>query len=49
MSTGGDKAGDGIDGVDGDPDADPEMTQHKAVRQPDQAEGDDDPAETGQR
>ncbi|MFG1932753.1 hypothetical protein ACGFK1_19235 [Mycobacterium sp. NPDC048908] len=29
-----------------DPDADPEMKTEKAARQPDQAEGDDDSAET---
>ncbi|MGE2722549.1 hypothetical protein [Mycolicibacterium celeriflavum] len=30
-----------------DPDADPEMKEDKANRQPDQAEGDDDRGETG--
>ncbi|SEH77881.1 hypothetical protein SAMN04489835_4029 [Mycolicibacterium rutilum] len=45
MNTGRDN---GVDGIDNDdPDGDPEMTQDKAVRQPDQAEGDDDAAETG--
>ena len=31
-----------------DPDADPGNLQEKAPRQPDQAEGEDDPAETGE-
>ncbi|WP_264010148.1 hypothetical protein [Mycolicibacterium flavescens] len=35
------------DGID--PDADPEMTQNTAIKQYDQAEGDDEEAETGQR
>ncbi|WP_172798206.1 hypothetical protein [Mycobacterium sp. GA-1285] len=32
--------------ADQDPDADPEMKQDKAIRQPDQAEGADDRGET---
>ncbi|PJK21002.1 hypothetical protein CSX11_18190 [Mycobacterium goodii] len=31
-----------------DPDADPEMLQQRVHPQPDQAEGGDDPAETGE-
>jgi len=31
-----------------DPDADPDNLRSKAPRQPDQAEGEDDPGETGQ-
>ncbi|UUO03174.1 hypothetical protein M4D79_08620 [Mycolicibacterium novocastrense] len=44
MST--DAAGGSDDRADQDPDADPGMKEHKAIRQPDQAEGADDPGET---
>jgi hypothetical protein len=37
-----------VGGFAGDPDADPEMLQgNRSGRQPDQAEGEDDPSETG--
>lgn len=37
----------GPDETEIDPDADPRNLTDKATRQPDQAEGEDDPAETG--
>ncbi|GAT10558.1 hypothetical protein [Mycolicibacterium novocastrense] len=44
MST--DAAGGSDYRADQDPDADPEMKEDKAIRQPDQAEGADDRGET---